>query len=101
MQLIVLLAVCSRNRPWWRVGIASCALMACLGPAQWEGHVMAATRVLLPMTFAFNVLLPRNRWFWPLFVVGNLPTVHGLEALRLINWIAVMKLATGAPTLGP
>ena len=62
---------------------------------------MAATRVLLPMTFAFNVLLPRNRWFWPLFVVGNLPTVHGLEALRLINWIAVMKLATGAPTLGP
>ena len=102
VQLIVLLAVRDGNRPWWRVGIASCALMACLGPAQWEGHVMAATRILLPMTVAFNVLLPRNRWFWPLFVIGNLPMVHGLEALGLFDWIVVTnQLAPGGLALGP
>ena len=32
----------------------------------------AYLRVLLPLTLAFNLLLPRNQWFWPAFVLGNL-----------------------------
>ena len=32
------------------------------------------------MTIAFNVLLPRTRWFWPLAILGNLSAWHGLDA---------------------
>ena len=83
-----------RNDVWWRAGIASLALMVFLGPAVWAGHPTAATRVLLPMTIAFNVLLPRGRWFWPLFVLGNLPIVHGLAELGLIDWPALLDVAS-------
>ena len=58
-------------------------LMIVLGENVWAGYPGAATRVLLPMTFAFNVLLPRSAWFWPLFVLGNLTVLQGLETLRV------------------
>ena len=87
-QALVLIAVRARDDPWWRAGIASCVLMVFLGPAVWGGHPTAATRVLLPMTVAFNAVLPRNRWFWPLFVLGNLTVVHGLHELAVLDWIA-------------
>ena len=63
-------------------GIASCLLMMVLGSAVWEGHPGAVTRVLLPMTFAFNLMLLRARWFWPLFVLGNLTVLAALETIR-------------------
>ena len=44
--------------------------------------------VLLPMTFAFNIILPRNRWFWPLFVLGNLTVLHSLEVIQAWDVIA-------------
>ena len=88
-QAMVLVAVRAWTSAWWRVGIASCALMLVLGPAVWSGHPGAVTRVLLPMTVAFNAVLPPNRWFWPLFVLGNLTIPHGLIMLGVIDWPAL------------
>ena len=94
-QALGLVLLRNRNDAWWRAGIASCVLMVFLGPAVWAGHPTAATRVLLPMTVAFNALLPRGRWFWPLFVLGNLSIVHGLAELGLIDWPALLRVAIG------
>ena len=80
-QAVVMAASRAWTNAWWRVGIASCALMVVLGPAVWVGYPVAATRVLLPMTVAFNAVLPRNRWFWPVFVLGNLTIISGLDTL--------------------
>jgi hypothetical protein len=57
---------------WWRVGAAYALLMAVLGEAVWEGYPGAASRVLLPMTLAFNILVPRGLRWWPVLLLGNL-----------------------------
>lgn len=57
---------------WWRVGAAFAMMMVFLSTPVWEGYPGAATRVLLPMTLAFNVLLPRTPRWLPLLLVGNL-----------------------------
>ncbi len=62
--------------------MASCMLMVFLGPAVWQSYPGAVTRVLLPKTFAFNVVLPRNRWFWPVFVLGHLTVLPALHAIQ-------------------
>jgi hypothetical protein len=67
--------------PWWRVGAAYGAMLVVLGPAVWEGYPGAATRVVMPLTFAFNVLLFKDGWSWPLFLLGNLTVLHGLQVL--------------------
>ena len=85
-QAVVLVAVRDWRNPWWRAGVGSVVLMMFLGPAVWEGYPGAVTRVLLPMVFAFNAVLPRTRWFWPLFVLGNLSVLPALEALRVPFW---------------
>ncbi len=60
------------REPWWRLGASYCVLMAFLGGAVWENYPSASARVLLPMTLAFNILVPRGRW-WPMvLLVGNL-----------------------------
>jgi hypothetical protein len=57
---------------WWRVGVAFAVMMLFLSTPVWEGYPGAATRVLLPMTLAFNILLPRD-WQWlPWLLIGNL-----------------------------
>lgn len=82
-QALVLSRRVDWRSPWWRVGIAYAILMLFLGPAVWEGVPGAVTRLLLPMTCAFNILLRRDRWFWPLAVLGNLTVLNGLETLRV------------------
>ncbi len=57
---------------WWRVGAAYSVLMIFLGPAVWAGHPGAAGRVLLPMTLAFNILVPHGRRWWLVLLLGNL-----------------------------
>ena len=47
-------------------------MTAFLSTPVWEGYPGASTRVLLPMTLAFNVLVPRGRRWLPLLLVGNL-----------------------------
>jgi hypothetical protein len=57
---------------WWRVGVAFALMTAFLSTPVWEGFPGASTRVLLPMTLAFNVLVPRTRWWLPVLIAGNL-----------------------------
>jgi hypothetical protein len=57
---------------WWRVGAAFAGMMVFLSTPVWEGYPGAFTRVLLPMTLAFNVLVPRGRRWLPLLMAGNL-----------------------------
>lgn len=68
--------------PWWRLGAAYTVLMLVLGDAVWEGYPGAASRVLLPMTLAFNILVPRGRAWWLLLVLGNLTVVYTSDTLK-------------------
>jgi hypothetical protein len=68
--------------PWWRVGASYALLMAFLGDAVWEHYPSAAARVLLPMTLAFNVSVPR-RGLWPiLLIAGNLGVFASADLLK-------------------
>ncbi len=67
---------------WWRLGAGYTVLMFCLGRAVWEDFPGAATRVLLPLTLAFNVLAHRSRAALAWLILGNLTVVAGLVALR-------------------
>lgn len=62
---------------WWRIGAAYSLLLIFLGSWVWSGY-WAACRAVLPMTVAFNLLLPANRLFWPLWIAGNLTLVHAV-----------------------
>ena len=63
------------DRAWWRVGMSFAMLMIVLGDAVWEGYPGAATRVLLPMQLAFNVLVPLGRRWRFLLIAGNLSVI--------------------------
>jgi hypothetical protein len=66
---------------WWRLGVSYAALMLLFGRPLWEG-IPGGLRVVLPLTLAFNVLLldvRQGRWFWPLWVAGNLSVAYGLS----------------------
>ena len=65
------------NHPWWRIGAAYSILLLFLSYWVWSGY-WAACRAVLPMTIAFNLLLPPNRFFWPLWILGNLTLLHGV-----------------------
>ncbi len=67
---------------WWRAGAASAALGLVLGPAVWEGFPGSALRVLLPVTVAFNLLVPKGRKWLPILILGNLTILGGLGELR-------------------
>jgi hypothetical protein len=82
-QLVFFVVRPQWSSPWYRVAFAYLVLIIFLGPAVWEGTPGAFTRVLLPMTCAYNVLLPRGRAYWPLAVLGNLSVINGLHALRV------------------
>jgi hypothetical protein len=66
---------------WWRLGASYAALMVVLGDAVWEGFPGAAPRVLLPMTLAFNLVLPRGRRWLPILVLGNLLVLLSFDTL--------------------
>ncbi|MEO7413915.1 MAG: glycosyltransferase family 87 protein [Opitutaceae bacterium] len=72
------------REPWWRVGVAYSLLMAVLGNAVWEGYPGAASRVLLPMTLAFNILVPRGRQplWWLVLLLGNLTVIFSSDTLK-------------------
>jgi hypothetical protein len=77
IQAIVLWRTPNPQSPWWRVGAAYSFLLPILGLWVWSGY-WAACRAVLPMTIAFNLLLPANRSFWPLWIAGNLTIVHAV-----------------------
>ena len=67
---------------WWRVGAAYAVLMAVIGEAVWEGYPGAASRVLLPLALAFNIVVPRGRRWWPVLLLGNLTVLLTPGALQ-------------------
>jgi len=72
------------NVTWWRVAVPYVALLLLLDRTLVDPHTGAITRVLLPLTAGFNILLarePRPVRFWSWFVVGNL---HLLWAVRVM-----------------
>jgi hypothetical protein len=66
---------------WWRVALTGVAMLTCFGTAVWEGHPGAATRVVLPMSLAFAVLVVRERASLAWLVAGNLSLFSGMLAL--------------------
>ena len=71
VQAGFLLARREWGSPWWRAGAAYCALLPFLSYPVWEGDPGAIMRVVLPMSVAFNILVVRSRWFWPLVDRGQ------------------------------
>ncbi|MBI2813522.1 MAG: hypothetical protein HYX71_04505 [Opitutae bacterium] len=80
VQAVFLLARPQPADRWWRLGAVYAGLLLVLGPAVWEGHPGAATRVLLPLALAFNVLAARGRVGAAWLVAGNLPVLAGVLA---------------------
>ncbi len=72
-----------RECPWWRVGAAYAVLCLFLGPAVWGGFPGATTRVLLPLTLAFNVRAVRDRAAVLWLIVGNLTILSGIHTLEI------------------
>jgi hypothetical protein len=61
--------------PWWRVAAGYALLMLLIDRVLWEPSTGAITRVLLPLTVGFNVLLTKEARpvaFWSWFAAGNL-----------------------------
>ena len=63
---------------WWRVGAGFAVLLVFVGQPVWEGYPGAASRVLLPMALAFNILVPRGGRWLPVLLAGNLAVVAGV-----------------------
>ena len=74
---------------WWRVAVAYVVLMLLLDRVLADPNTAAITRVLLPLTIGFNILLAhesRPLRFWPLFAAGNLHLLSSLRVMPLIPW---------------
>jgi len=82
--LFVVVSIRRRDRPWWRVGIGYVFLLLILDRVLVAPSTGAITRVILPLTVAFNALLmlePRPSRFWPWLVLGNLHVIPALKVL--------------------
>ncbi len=77
VQMAVLWRTSRPESPWWRIGLAYSFLFLFLGFWVWSGY-WAVCRVVLPMTIAFNLLLPANSRFWPLWGIGNVTLLHAV-----------------------
>lgn len=88
VQLLYLVVNPRWREPWWRLAAAFGLLMLVVNYAVWDGYPGAATRVLLPLTFGFNVLLSRTDrgsfWWW--YVAGNLHLVP-VRGLLPFPWL--------------
>lgn len=73
-----------RHAVWLRVAVPYAVLMLLVNDTVWGGFPGAATRVLLPMTVGFNILLdqdaPRRFWLW--YLLGNAGLVYAPSLLR-------------------
>jgi hypothetical protein len=77
IQILVLWRTPLPRSAWWRIGAIYSLLFVFLSPWVWSGY-WAACRALLPMTMAFNLLLPAHRHFWHLWAIGNLTMLHAV-----------------------
>ena len=83
-QAVFLIVHREWRNAWWRIGIAYLLLVAILGGNVWGGHPGAISRVAIPIHVTFNIILSRLRWthFAPLWVLGNLNVIVGLDLIR-------------------
>ena len=77
----------SYRAPWWRVAVPYVALMLLFNGVLADPQTAAITRVLLPLTIGFNILLaaeprPIRFWFW--FIAGNLSLVVSPTVMPLL-----------------
>ena len=82
------------TRAWWRVALPYVILLLLLDRVLADPHTGAITRVLLPLTAGFNILLAtesRRGRFWTWFVAGNL---HLLSAVTVMP---LFRLLLGLP----
>lgn len=70
------------DNAWWRIGVSYALLLIFLGGAVWEGFPGAASRVLLPMQLAFNVLVPGGRRWVLVLLLGNLTIFNAYTVLQ-------------------
>lgn len=66
--------------PWLRAALPYVPLFLVLGDSVWQAYP-AVARVCLPLTFAFNLTLPRDRRFWWWLVIGNAFALHGIQRM--------------------
>jgi hypothetical protein len=82
VQLVFVLWSREWRTPWWRLAAVYAGLMLVVHPVVWDGFPGAITRVVLPLTVGFNILLARGPTaFWAWYVLGNL---HLLPARQLL-----------------
>lgn len=65
---------------WWRAAAPFAVLLCFFGDDMWAGY-WGAARAVLPLTLAFNLLIPRDRWFWLRLVGANLSVLHAVWRL--------------------
>jgi hypothetical protein len=93
VQLLFLVRSRSEWRnSWWRLAAMYALLMLIVNRAVWDGYPGAITRIVLPLTVGFNVLLVRTspRRFWAWWIAGNLHLIPALHAMPF-------PLISGAP----
>jgi hypothetical protein len=89
VQALYLLTRREYGRPWWRVAVAYGVLMLVLDRVLANPVTGAITRVMLPMTIGFNILLAseqRGLRFWPWFAAGNLHLISAFRVMPLLRW---------------
>ncbi|HKB55959.1 MAG TPA: hypothetical protein VKC51_00075 [Lacunisphaera sp.] len=100
VQLIYILRRWQPGDPWRRLGAIYGGLMLCLGTAVWAGHPGAATRILLPLSLAFNVLAVRRTAAAGWLLAGNLAVFSGVLVLWQVphdtHEVAAGRAARGA-----
>ncbi|MCA1561026.1 MAG: hypothetical protein LC804_12425, partial [Acidobacteria bacterium] len=87
VQALYLLVRREYASPWWRLAFVYAVLMLLLDRVLADPLTGAITRVLLPLTVGFNVLLAsesRSGRFWPWFAAGNLHLLAALSVMPLI-----------------
>jgi hypothetical protein len=95
-QVVYLVAKPRLACPWWRLGAANLLLFVFLGHAVWGGFDNAATRVLLPLTLAFNLRVVRDRARYAWLLLGNLSLFAGVYVLSLPTGAAHQLPAHGS-----
>lgn len=76
-QSVAILRQWRSRSPWVRMALPFAALFWILGDAVWNGY-WAVARACVPMTFAYNLTLPRDRFFTWRWIAGNVCLLHAV-----------------------
>jgi hypothetical protein len=71
--------------PWWRIAVAVTILVFLTDRDPWADLFSTVSRVTLPLTLAFNVLVPRSRGGLVLLLLGNLTVPLAPTVLAIVE----------------